>query len=165
MEFSPSLWLPPLASSPFSLSFAAVYLGSLLPALGLSPLCPGGHFPAYALCLHSPLLERWHPIFRTGPTAPSGPALAPASQTSVLGTASVSSSVSARCWENPLRASTVPKAPPPTAKAKPFPHPLSLGQCLMQCIGTCGSSGSHPQETASSEPPVHVPQCLPKPDS
>ncbi|XP_054947181.1 uncharacterized protein [Physeter macrocephalus] len=74
----------------------AACLGSLLPALGLSPLCPGGHFPAYALCLHSPLLERWHPIFRTGPTAPSGRALAPASRTSVLGTASVSSSALAR---------------------------------------------------------------------
>lgn len=47
--------------------------------------------------------ERWHPIFRTGPIAPPGPALAPASPASALGTTSVSSSVSACCWENPLK--------------------------------------------------------------
>ena len=93
LGFLLSLWLPPLPSSLFSLIVASACLGSLLPTLGLCPLCPGGHFPAYAFCLYHPLFERRHPIFRTSPIAPPGPALAPASPTSALGTASMSSSV------------------------------------------------------------------------
>ena len=162
LGFLLSLWLPPLPSSLFSLIVASACLGSLLPTLGLCPLCPGGHFPTYAFCLYHPLFERWHPIFRTSPIAPPGPALAPASPTSALGTASVSSSVSVCCWENPLRAPTMPMAPPLTPKAKLLPHSLPLGQHLMQCIGACGSFGW--RHLMSSEPLVHIPWCLPKPD-
>ena len=53
-------------------------------------------------------------------------------------------------------------APPLTPKAKLLPHSLPLGQHLMQCIGACGSFGW--RHLMSSEPLVHIPWCLPKPD-
>ena len=53
-------------------------------------------------------------------------------------------------------------APPLTPKAKLLPHSLPLGQHLMQCIGACGSFGW--RHLMSSEPLVHIPRCLPKPD-
>ena len=56
----------------------------------------------------------------------------------------------------------MPMAPPLTPKAKLLPHSLPLGQHLMQCIGTCGSFAW--RHLMSSEPTVHIPRCLPKPD-
>lgn len=68
-----------------------------------------------------------------------------------LGTYSVPSSVNAGCWENPIRAPTVPKAPSPTPRAV-VPRP---SRC---CCGSTVTLHSivklpvcHPQETVIPE--------------
>lgn len=116
---------------------------SLPTALSASPTLPRGHLPAHAFCPHSLLLERWHPSFRTGPEAPSAPAL----YTSVLGTTSVSSSGS--CWENPLPAPTVPKT-------ELLPLSCHCGSTCHSASAFVGHLSVSPRRQHGAGPPVHV---------
>lgn len=119
---------------------------SLPTALSASPTLPRGHLPTHAFCPHSLLLERWHPSSRTGPEAPSAPAL----YTSVLGTTS--------CPHLGV-VGRIPYRHPLCPRQNYFPYPVTAAALVtvhqhlwVICLSLPGDSiGPGPQST--SRPP------------